>query len=196
MRRTHVVPCRASKWLDPPSTTGVLETSQVLGQMAAHVVRPPFFDHDLQGVTLGLERPFELGRGPLGEDRASSSDTVASGVGEVVLFMRIGDQVKEHLVGPGGVEAVVQRSQIEMVAEPYPSLARPRALAEDEVVASRHLIACLELGPPGDAVPVPRAAWRPGQVGHGGGDIEVVVEASDRCQRGRPARPGRRGCGP
>ena len=56
------------------------------------------------------------------------------GVGEGRLFMGITDDVKEHLVRPGGVETVVHRPQVEMAPESHPTLTGPSSLRENKVI--------------------------------------------------------------
>ena len=96
---------------------------------------------------------------------------------EVRLLVGVGNNIKEHLIGPGGVEAVVHRLQVDMVPESDTPLAGPGSLADDEVVAAQRVRACFEFR--SERHPVPVAGQRgPRQIGDGYGDVEVVVEAS------------------
>ena len=61
--------------------------------------------------------------------------------------MGITDDVKEHLLGPGCVETVVHRPQVEMAPESHPALTGPGPLREHKVVPNLGARASFDVSP-------------------------------------------------
>ena len=90
--------------------------------MTSNVVRTSLRNDDFKRITFGFERPFKLGGGPLGKQRAALGQPRGVGRCKVSLLMRISDEIEEHLVGPGGMKAVVRCPQIEVIPEAHTAL--------------------------------------------------------------------------